>query len=95
MCVIYVHVYVSAPGHVSASVCAQMHMCACAWGHSKIGFDVYFASGDRVSHCCVHRCTCVYCTEGTARLAVMSTLLFVTGSLTGLGHTDLVRLVGY
>lgn len=42
MCVMYVHVYVSAPGHVSASVCAQMHMCACAWDHSKIGFDVYF-----------------------------------------------------
>lgn len=50
MCVIYVHVYVSAPGHVSASVCAQMHMCACAWGHSKIGCDVYFAFCDRISH---------------------------------------------
>lgn len=29
MCVLYVHVCVSAPGHVSAPVCAQMHMCMC------------------------------------------------------------------
>lgn len=59
MCAPYVHICVSAPGHVSAPVCAQMHMYACAQGHSKIGCDVYFAFCDSVSHWYGHRCTCV------------------------------------
>lgn len=84
MCALYVHICVSAPRHVSAPVCAQMHICTCARGQSKIGCDVYFASGDRVSHWCVHRCTCVYVHRGHSKIGCdmyFLYMLFVTGLL--------------